>query len=315
MTVEAFRPAESFTRRFAERLRPALWRSGEVVRLFPGMRRRPASPGLPDTLGRLGSLEVRLARTPKDVRKAQRLRYRVFYEEGGATPTAALKLVRRDVDAFDALCDHLLVIDHAAKGKFGKLKSRVVGTYRLLRQEVADRHGGFYSAGEFAVEAFIAAHPNERVLELGRSCVLRSHRGKRTVELLWRGLWAYVLHHRVDVLLGCASLDGLDPGRLALPLSFLHHHAPSPPERRVRARPERFVTMNRLPREQIDVKAAMKSLPPLVKAYLRVGATFGEGAVIDRQFGTTDVFVLMRVADIAARYVEHYGGSGLSEAA
>ena len=300
--------------RFASGHRPAqpwLQMGGGVVKLIPGLKARTAraeARALDPVLGRLGSLEVRLATTPKEIRRAQRLRFKVFYEEMSAAPNAASLFRRRDVDDYDRVCDHLLVIDHAAKRKsFRKPKPQVVGTYRLLRQEVADRHFGFYSAGEYDVAPLVEANPGLRFLELGRSCVLAPYRNKRTVELLWHGIWAYVLHHRIDVMIGCASLGGTDPQRLTLPLSFLHHYAQAPERWRVRALDRRYVPMDLLSREAVDPKAALRELPPLVKGYLRVGAVFGDGAVIDRQFGTTDVLVVLPVSAINRRYIDHFG--------
>jgi putative hemolysin len=253
-------------------------------------------------LGRIGNLELRLAVSQSDLECAQRLRYQVFYEEMAAQPDPRTLLTRRDSDAFDALCDHLLVLDHAGAGA-----AQVVGTYRLLRQEVAAQHGGFYTSGEYDIAPLLAAHPDMRVLELGRSCVLAPYRNKRTVELLWHGIWAYVLHHRIDVMLGCASLPGADPDKLSLPLSFLHHHALAPEEWRARAWEHLHVPMDRLPQELVDVKAALAALPPLIKGYLRLGAGFGDGAVVDRQFGTTDVLVVLPVSRISPRYIAHFG--------
>ncbi|MCJ2112666.1 GNAT family N-acetyltransferase [Methylobacterium sp. E-025] len=274
-------------------------------------------PELGPSLGRIGSLEVCLATRKSEIRRAQRLRYQVFYEEMSAIPSGMAMLSRRDVDAYDAVCDHLLVIDHAATDAkpFRKARPKVVGTYRLLRGEAAERHFGFYSASEFDIAPLLAAHPGKRLLELGRSCVLKPYRTKRTVELLWAGIYAYVLHHRIDALIGCASLDGTDPSRLALPLSFLHHHARAPDGWRARALPERYVPMDRLDREAIDPKAALQALPPLIKGYLRVGATFGDGAVIDRQFGTTDVFVVLPVTAIGTRYLGHFAPTANARAA
>lgn len=268
-----------------------------------------SAPGLGPSLGRIGSLEVRLATKKSEIRRAQRLRYKVFYEEMSAIPSGLAMLKRRDIDGYDAICDHLLVIDHAAvKAKpFRKPRPKVVGTYRLLRGDRADGGTGFYSAGEFDIAPLLERHPDKRFLELGRSCVLKAYRTKRTVELLWHGIWTYVRHHRIDAMLGCASLEGTDPDRLALPLSFLHHHARAPETWRARAIPERFVAMDRLAPEAVNPKMALQSLPPLMKGYLRIGATFGDGAVIDRQFGTTDVFVVLPVEAIAARYVGHFG--------
>jgi putative hemolysin len=276
-----------------------------AIRFLPG---RGASIELPQALGRLGALEVRLASGTREVKRAQRLRYKVFYEEMSAVPTGLAALKRRDIDAYDEICDHLLVLDHAVKPKpFRAPKPKVVGTYRLLRQDVADAHFGFYTASEFDIAPIIDAHAGKNLLELGRSCVLKPYRNKKTVELLWAGIWAYVQRHRIDAMIGCASLEGTDPDRLAAPLSFLHHHAAAAPEWRARALPGRYVRMDRIAAEALDAKAALLSLPPLVKAYLRVGAKFGDGAVIDRQFGTTDVFVVMPVEAISGRYVNYFG--------
>lgn len=269
---------------------------------------------LPVTLGRLGTLEVRLAQEKREVRRAQKLRYRVFYRDGTAIADAATLLARRDKDGFDRICDHLMVIDHAAKPSIsGRLP--VVGTYRLLRQEVAERNGGFYTENEFDISSLTDRHAGLRFLELGRSCVLPRYRTKRTVELLWHGIWSYVRQHRLDVMIGCASFEGTDPDRLALPLSFLHHYAQAPAAWRASAHPSRRIEMNRMAKEAIDPKAALRELPPLIKGYLRLGAFIGDGAVIDRQFGTTDVLIVMPVSAINARYIEHFGVDATRHAA
>ena len=293
---------------------------GGAIRWLPGLTGRGVAArdrhGLDPVLGRLGSLEVRLATTAKEIRQAQRLRFKVFYDEMAAAANGASLLARRDVDEYDAICDHLLVLDHDVKpGAFRSAKPRVVGTYRLLRQDMADRHFGFYSAGEYDVSPVLDAKPGLRFLELGRSCVLGPYRTKRTVELLWHGIWTYVLHHRMDAMIGCASLEGTDPRKLALPLSFLHHYARAPESWRARARPERYVRMDLLSKEAVDPKTAVRALPPLIKGYLRVGATFGDGAVVDRQFNTTDVFVVLPVAAIAPRYIDHFGATADRHAA
>ncbi len=264
--------------------------------------------GLPVVLGRLGALEVRLATTRKEIRKAQRLRYKVFYEEMSAVAPAHLKLVRRDKDAFDRVCDHLLVIDHDHRSGPMKMKGpKVVGTYRLLRQDVAERHFGFYSASEFDIEPLLNRHPDQRFLELGRSCVLAPYRNKKTVELLWQGIWAYVLHHRIDVMIGCASLEGVRPEQMQEELAFLHHFARPAASWDARAVDQRFRPMNVLPKEAVNPRRALTNLPPLLKGYLRIGARIGEGAVIDQQFGTTDVLIILRVSDIDPRYINYYG--------
>lgn len=269
-------------------------------------------------LGRIGSLEVRLAGTRKDIKRAQKLRYRVFYRDGHAIADAATMLARRDKDAFDKICDHVLVIDHAAVNPMKarlRRKPPVVGTYRLLPQEAAERHGGFYTESEFDVAGLMERHRTLRFLELGRSCVLPPYRNKRTVELLWHGVWSYVRQNKFDVMIGCASLEGTDPDRLALPLSFLHHYAGAPPDWRANALPQRRIEMNRMPKEAVDPKTALRELPPLIKGYLRLGAFIGDGAVIDHQFGTTDVLMILPVSAISTRYIAHFGADATRHAA
>jgi len=271
------------------------------------LRRTRDLAGLPRILGRSGDLEIRLATTKKDVRRAQRLRFKVFYEDGGAIAQGRAALVRRDLCRFDKYCDHLLVFDMAAKNSFGRVKPKIVGTYRLLRRAVAERRGGFYSASEFDIAPLLARHPDKNFLELGRSCVHPKYRSKRVIELLWRGLWIYAKHHHVDVLIGCASLPGTNPLALALPLSFLHHQASADSEWQVAPHQGQAVPMGILEKDAVDARKGVAALPPLVKAYLRVGAKFGNGAVIDRQFGTIDVFTIMPLAEIEDRYIAYFG--------
>ncbi len=242
---------------------------------------------------------MRIAESADDVAAAQRLRYAVFYEEGSAQADPWAALARMDADPFDAVCDHLLVVDCA--------NDVLVGTYRLLRQDVAEAHDGFYTAREFELKPLIERHRHLNFVELGRSCVLRSYRTRAVIELLWQGVWDYVRHYRLDVMIGCASLEGTDPDALALPLSFLAEEFAAPEAWRAAALSERRVDMRRLPARAVDRRAALKSLPPLVKGYLRLGCHVGEGAVIDHQFHTTDVLIILPVTSIDRRYFAHYG--------
>ncbi len=244
-----------------------------------------------------GSLQVRLAETIADIDAAQALRYRVFYREMGARPTPEMERIQRDFDSFDACCDHLLVLDHTRGGA-------VVGTYRLMLRGMATRHGGFYTAGEYDISR-IEAYPAE-ILELGRSCVDASARNRPTMQLLWRGIAAYVFAHDVALMFGCASLAGTDVDALALPLSYLYHHHLAPAPLRARALPDRFVEMQRLERGSYDAARALAELPPLLKGYLRLGGFVGDGAVIDHQFNTTDVCILVKTDLVTEKYYRHY---------
>ncbi len=254
-----------------------------------------------------GPLEVRMAETDHEVEAAQRLRYRVFYEEMAAVPTPEMRAERRDFDKYDPYCDHMLVIDRSLFDEDGQ--PAVIGTYRMIRENYAEKVGGFYTAGEYDLAPMIAAWPKgTRYLELGRSCILKAYRARTTtMQLLWRGLMTYVAHFSSDLMFGCASFAGTDPKALALPLSYLHHYCPMPPAVRVRARPELYVEMNLMPKDSIDTKQALRALPPIIKGYLRAGCLIGEGAVIDHQFGTTDVFIYLPVKDMDPRYMSRFG--------
>ena len=255
-------------------------------------------------LGRIGAIEVRLARDEAEIAAAQEVRYRVFHEELGARASEADARARRDADRFDEVCDHLLVLDASLPGPD---HCRIVGTYRLMRQENAALAGGFYSSDEFELDGLVARHPSVSFLELGRSCVLPQYRSKRTIEVLWQGIWAYVNHYGIGAMTGCASFHGTVPAAHAEALSFLAQNCVADGDWRVSAVARRFHTMDLMPAEAVNARSALAAMPPLIKGYLRLGARVGEGCVVDHAFGTTDVFVVLPVATISARYVNHYG--------
>lgn len=240
-------------------------------------------------------MSVRLAKCDEDILAAQRLRWNVFCQERGAKPFEGATGI--DADPFDPVCDHLIVED------FADGTPSVVGTYRLLRESVACRNGGFYSAGEYALSALAqSSKPGTEFLELGRSCVAPAYRDAGTIQLLWRGIADYLELHRISLMFGCASFPGTDPDAHAEALSYLLHNHLAPSSIRARALDHRHVEMARLPIGGYDARQAMRRLPPLIKGYLRVGATVGDGAVIDEPFNTVDVFIVMPVAAISARY-------------
>ncbi len=264
----------------------------------------PAPPQADSDAGfgelRGGNLGVRIATLPAELDAAQALRYRVFYEEMGAVPSAEVARSARDSDDFDAVADHLLVLDHS----IGAGPEGVVGTYRLIRQAAAEKIGHFYSAGEYDIGPVIA-FPGQ-VLELGRSCVHPAYRGRAAMQLLWRGIAAYVFLHRIDLMFGCASLPGTDPEALAAELTFLYHNHLAPPALRPRALPERYVEMRRRDPAGLDLRRIAAGLPPLIKGYLRLGGFVGDGAVIDHQFNTIDVAVVVKTDLVTDKYYRHY---------
>jgi putative hemolysin len=247
-----------------------------------------------------GNLELRLAANESDLAAVQALRYRVFYEELSAKASLETLDSERDVDQFDAICDHLLVLDH----QLGSGPEAVVGTYRLLRSSVAKANSGFYTAGEFDI-ACLSNIAGEQV-ELGRSCVAPQYRTRPTMQLLWRGIAYYVLGYDITLMFGCASLPGTDLEQLSNALSYLYRFHLAPPALRPRALDGRYVDMNRAEVSEQAKREALADLPPLIKGYLRLGAYVGDGAVIDEQFNTTDVCVVVKTDLVAEKYSKHY---------
>jgi putative hemolysin len=254
-------------------------------------------------------LAVRLAMDEADIAAVQHLRWRVFMDEMGVAAPAGAP--QRDADPFDALCDHLLVTD--ADPATGEVC--VVGTYRLLRGEVASRNGGFYTEREFDLGQ-VRAHAQGagELLELGRACVLPAWRTSHTIQLLWRGIADYVGQYRIGAMFGCASFPGTDPRAHAASLSYLAHHCLAPADRRPTVRsgilpgvmPGLGIALEQLAPGSYDERRALFGLPPLVKGYLRAGARFGDGAFIDHDFGSIDVCVVLPMDTVNQRYASRF---------
>jgi putative hemolysin len=247
-----------------------------------------------------GDFEVRLAKTAAEIDAAQALRYRIFYEEMGAHPLPEMARLKRDFDDYDTVCDHLLVLDR----RRGEGPEGIVGTYRLIRRPAAEKLGRFYSEAEYDIQPMID-YPGE-VLELGRSCIASDARNTATMQMLWRGIALYAYHYNIKFMFGCASMPGTDPSRHAEAMSYLHHHHLAPKEIRVRALPERYVKMDILPAGSYEPRKALMRVPPLIKGYLRLGGFVGDGAVIDEQFHSTDVFIIVKTELVTEKYMRHY---------
>jgi L-ornithine Nalpha-acyltransferase len=247
-----------------------------------------------------GDFEVRLAGTRAEIEAAQALRYRIFYEEMQAKLTPEVAAIKRDIDAFDEVCDHLLVLDR----RRGEGPESIVGTYRLIRRPAAAEMGRFYSSAEYDIQK-VVDFPGE-VLEVGRSCIAKDARNTATMQMLWRGIALYAYHYDIQVMFGCASFPGTDPSQHAQAMSCLHHHHLAPPDIRARALAHRYVKMDMLERDSYDARKAMARVPPLIKGYLRLGGFVGDGAVIDAQFNTTDVFIIVKTELVTEKYIRHY---------
>ncbi len=242
------------------------------------------------------AFSIRLAETPQHLRAAQRLRYEVFVRELGGTGPMVDHAAGLERDELDVYFDHMLLYDGP----------EVVGVYRLLREDQAARMGRFYSESEYDLAPL--RRTGRRLLELGRSCLHPAYRGGTAMYELWNGLAAYVQDHGVELLFGVASFHGTDPKELAAPLSLLHHRHLAAPELRVCAHADHFQRMDLMPEAEVDRIAAMKAVPALIKAYLRLGGVVGEGAWIDHAFNTTDVCLIMDTARMNAKRRAFYTG-------
>jgi putative hemolysin len=245
------------------------------------------------------TFSIKLAISPEERQAAQRLRYRVFVEELGAVIDAKSDDLKLECDEFDNSFDHLILQDKSLpKG------NDVVGSYRLLRSDVAKDAIGFYSAREFDLGKIISS--GRKSVELGRSCVDVRYRNGMAMHLLWKGVADYVRSHGIEVLFGVASFQKTDPNTISHALSFLHHGYLSPEDLRVSAYGATAIPLDILAAKDVDKRRAVMQTPSLIKSYLRLGGTVGYGAFIDHAFKTIDVCLVMDTARMTQKYKTVY---------
>lgn len=255
----------------------------------------------PANLGELGSLSTRLAVNEAELKEAQKIRYKVFCDEFSARQHTKLD-TSLEQEHHDLICDHLLVLD-----KSDENNPKTVGTQRFLVKQSKDTHLQFRSQTEFDLEDLAARHPEKRFMELGRSCILEPYRSKRTMELMWHGTWSYAVNNKVDVMTGCASFYAQSPEEISLALGFLSTLTSNSPEWQVSATSSNNIAIKQYEKMVTDPKKAIRTLPPLIKGYLRLGAYFSDTVVTDEDFGTIDIAVILPVKNINPRYVSYYG--------
>ncbi len=249
--------------------------------------------------------EVRLTRNKDERRQVRQLRYDVFVEEEGASATEEQRALREEYDAYDRYAEYLGVFHNG----------KIVGTYRIIDRNAAEKMGGFYTENEFNISKIKNVGGN--IAEMSRACVAREYRENALVmRLLWAGLGEYVMRRKIAVLFGVASWVGTKPVESAQAISYLYYNHLSPLGLRATVLSENFADgvnpklarMNILPREFIDEDDARRQMTPLIKGYLRLGATFGKGVFIDKPFNTYDVFVMVQTKKIDAAYQKHFLG-------
>jgi putative hemolysin len=242
---------------------------------------------------------VKIADSLQEVEAALRLRFEVFNLEMHEGLQSSYES-GFDSDVYDTFCDHLIVKETAT--------GAVVGTYRLLTQQKAVEHIGFYSQNEFDLSGFSSLDGN--LLEAGRSCVAKEYRSLAVINLLWSGIARYLELHDITHLFGCASFHTDDVRFLAAASSYFSQYHAAPPEFRVT--PVEQCRM-RLPFDAItrqEVEGVFRHFPPLIKGYLRLGAVVCGEPAYDKDFGTADILVLLNTERITSRYRERFIEAG-----
>lgn len=249
--------------------------------------------------------EVRLTRNKDERRQVRQLRYDVFVEEEGASATEEQRNLREEYDAYDRFAEYLAVFHNG----------KIVGTYRIIDRDAAEKMGSFYTETEFNLSKIKKVDGN--IAEMSRACVAREYRENALVmRMLWAGLGEYVMRHKIAILFGVASWVGTKPVESAQAISYLYYNHLSPLGLRATVLSENFADgvnqkqsrMNILPRDFVDEADARRQMTPLIKGYLRLGATFGKGVFIDKPFNTYDVFVMVQTKKISATYQKHFLG-------
>ncbi|MCT4574979.1 MAG: GNAT family N-acetyltransferase [Alphaproteobacteria bacterium] len=249
---------------------------------------------------RVGDLEIKLAENEKEIDAIQALRYQVFFEEMDQNTTPENVAKKRDIDKFDSFCDHLMVVDHSLGED--PLET-VVGTYRLIKRDVAEANGGFYTSKEFDLTKLLENYEGN-ILELGRSCTREDYRSKTTISLLWQGLAYYIFENDIDLMFGVASAEGLDFDKYKEAFAYLYYNHKV--EDKYCPKSMDYIAMDNVPADEINPKKAIRQLPPLVKGYLMVNGKFGDGLFLDKEFNSTDVFVMVETANLTDKYRKHY---------
>lgn len=243
---------------------------------------------------------LRLAKNEDEIKAAQRLRYKIFYQEFGVTAPPHVEAEGRDFDDYDDYADHLVVIDTSLSDPL----QQIVGTYRLFRAERLPENLPFYSTQEFDISDLLKS--GARLLELGRSCVLPDYRTKYVMQRLWQGIAEYLSDHNIDLMFGCASFQGTDPKALEDQLAYLHYYHAPPDNLCPVAKPDCTENLTFKAKDDLNVREIFSDLPPLIKGYLRLGAYIGKGAFLDADLNCIDVCIVLPTHKVTGKYLKHF---------
>ncbi|MEM1435286.1 MAG: GNAT family N-acyltransferase [Pseudomonadota bacterium] len=237
-----------------------------------------------------GTYEVRVARSAWELREAQKLRYRLLYLERGGRPDALKAELEADADEWDAAALHIIVLDRASGTK------RLVGTLRLLASTALAPEQQFYTEHAFNIDALKRRFP--LLLELGRFCIDSDRRQGAILLLIWKYAMQFIVENQVDLMFGCASFPGTDPSAHRELFSYLYHHNLAPDALRPQPVDPRHVLLSDCATDEPAFESATRSLPTLLRGYLKLGARVSDAAIIDPVFNTTFVCLYVEAREM-----------------
>ena len=249
-----------------------------------------------------GNFVIKLTEKKSELKKAQALRYSIFYKEKKAKPSFPKKILALDYDKVDKFADHLIVID---KGSIAP-KNKIVGTYRLIRGDVSANFGGFYTSSEFNLSNILDVYKNNQILELGRSCVHKDYRNGTVMNLLWKAIAEYVKFYDIKIILGCVSFSGTDIMKFSNELSYLRENFSLPDDLSVESLDENTYPVYKKTVTKINDLKIFAKLPPLIKGYLRVGGKVSDSFYVDYSFNTIDLCVVVKTDNIENKYKKKF---------
>ena len=236
---------------------------------------------------------IKIAESNFEIKKAQSLRYKIFFKEKKIKKKSFKFLLQRDYDFYDKISDHLIIIDNNRE-----IRDNVIGTYRLLRGNCAKLYRGFYTEQEFDISNLKKNFSSKNILELGRSCVHPQYRSGIILKLLWQGISNYIKMYKIKILMGCASFHGTNPSKFKDEFSLLYESYRLPEDYNVKSLQSNEISFNK----NINHSTILNKLPPLIKGYLRAGGMVSENFYIDNEFETIDYCVIMLTERIVSRY-------------
>ncbi len=239
------------------------------------------------------NFKIKIAECNFEIKKAQSLRYKIFFKEKKIKKKSFKFLLQRDYDFYDKISDHLIIID-----KNREIRDNVIGTYRLLRGNCAKLYRGFYTEQEFDISNLKKNFSSKDILELGRSCVHPQYRAGIILKLLWQGISNYIKMYKIKILMGCASFHGTNPSKFKDEFSLLYESYRLPEDYDVKSLQSNEISFNK----NINHSTILNKLPPLIKGYLRAGGMVSENFYIDKEFETIDYCVIMLTEKIVSRY-------------